>query len=462
MYKTTFNQIGINKTAMEETYSMLEKYAPVLGALTAVHPFSPELLIEEKDHYSAYYSPFDFLNSQAKLVIVGISPGLTQADMANLCAKQELNNQTCLSQVAKLAKETASFGGTLRTNLIAMLDYAGINRYLKIPSCESLFGKDCHLLHSTSVFRYPTLMNGKPISSAKGGLAEPFLKSMFEDYFVQECLEFNSQVLYFPLGTGVSELLGSLTDRGILDKQQVIDGFPHPSGTNAERVAYFLGRKDRSDLSTKTNPESIDSRKRMLLEKLARLGVLVSADAAPNSAQTKQPENKNTRAVAPAKTKVSSHPAILANTSSTSGTSNLLSPTTKFISGKAEKELNEALAKIGYTISSPKSAKTKEVCVFKGENVLAYISRKTGLSKGQAVVTVHPRNAIKLDKLIGEMEGVTIRMGKESRFISSSNYSGFNSKGYNKDIDTNEHIAAPYSVDVGSSWNKVLNLIEQI
>ncbi|WP_303045736.1 hypothetical protein [Turicimonas muris] len=36
---------------------------------------------------------------------------------------------------------------------------------------------------------------------------------------------------------------------------------PHPSGANAERIAYFLGKKKKEDLSAKTNPDKIDTEK---------------------------------------------------------------------------------------------------------------------------------------------------------------------------------------------------------
>ena len=37
--------------------------------------------------------------------------------------------------------------------------------------------------------------------------------------------------------------LRHLAGLGILDPSHILDGLPHPSGANAERVAYFLGRK---------------------------------------------------------------------------------------------------------------------------------------------------------------------------------------------------------------------------
>jgi hypothetical protein len=46
---------------------------------------------------------------------------------------------------------------------------------------------------------------------------------------------------------------------------------PHPSGANAERIAYFLGNKDRKALSEKTDPLKLDRAKTELLSRIHRL-----------------------------------------------------------------------------------------------------------------------------------------------------------------------------------------------
>jgi len=41
---------------------------------------------------------------------------------------------------------------------------------------------------------------------------------------------------------------------------------------NAERIAYFCGRKERDKLSLKTNPDSIDDRRQSLQERVRLFG----------------------------------------------------------------------------------------------------------------------------------------------------------------------------------------------
>jgi hypothetical protein len=62
-----------------------------------------------------------------------------------------------------------------------------------------------------------------------------------------------------------------LTDEGHFRPEQVLAGLPHPSGANAERIAYFLGRKEASRLSAKTNGAALDAARTALVGKVMRL-----------------------------------------------------------------------------------------------------------------------------------------------------------------------------------------------
>ena len=82
------------------------------------------------------------------------------------------------------------------------------------------------------------------------------------------------------LGKEATAVLAEMAERHRLDPDRILDGLPHPSPANAERIAYFLGTKSRDRLSAKTLPEPIDRAKRDLLAKVGRV------DAKPASAAT--------------------------------------------------------------------------------------------------------------------------------------------------------------------------------
>lgn len=59
---------------------------------------------------------------------------------------------------------------------------------------------------------------------------------------------------------------------GATPAEQVLSGLPHPSGANAERIAFFLGRKARGDLSVKVAPDRLIAARNALVEKMSKLG----------------------------------------------------------------------------------------------------------------------------------------------------------------------------------------------
>ena len=109
---------------------MFEKYIKVIQnqSFTLSQDRLPtELLIEEDGDLSVYYAPFDYINHDAKIVICGITPGFQQAILALEEASKQLR-QGATAEAAKLAaKNIASFGGPMRSNLIRLLDYIGLS-----------------------------------------------------------------------------------------------------------------------------------------------------------------------------------------------------------------------------------------------------------------------------------------------------------------------------------------------
>jgi hypothetical protein len=69
----------------------------------------------------------------------------------------------------------------------------------------------------------------------------------------------------------VTDALAWLSTQGVLDPSRVLSGLPHPSGANAERIAYFLGRKSRASLSAKTDPDKLDAARERVMKAVAAL-----------------------------------------------------------------------------------------------------------------------------------------------------------------------------------------------
>lgn len=230
------------------------------------------LLITNIGPYETFYSPFDYINEDAKVVIVGITPGMQQAKNALLKAREVLKAGGTVDQARKEAKVFASFSGAMRNNLVHMLDHIGLNQYLEIDSAQSLFHENDNLVHFTSALRYPVFKDGKNFNESPLKLKEQVMA-----WFAEEC-KILRNAIYVPLGPKVVEVLELMVGLGILKSEQVLTGLQHPSGANAERVAYFLGRKERSSLSAKTNPDTIDKAKQSVLSKMRFLTTGVESE----------------------------------------------------------------------------------------------------------------------------------------------------------------------------------------
>ncbi len=276
--------------------NQLNKHIEALRVYANGSPFCEELRIESRGNIDVYFSPFEHVNKQAKVVLVGISPGATQANIANLKASALLKTGESIDSISEKAKQSGAFSGALRNNLIRLLDYIDINSKLGIDSCGTLFTENKHLLHSTSVFRYPTLQAGKPISSAKKGLSDPLLKQMVDNCLADEVRQLPQSAFYLPMGQGVDKILLALYELGLLNRNQLLIGLPHPSGANAERIAYFLGEKPRNKLSVKTNADTIDVAKQQLLSQLNLNSSNLSGESSKRSVNTEQRPTLATKA----------------------------------------------------------------------------------------------------------------------------------------------------------------------
>ena len=186
-------------------------------------------LIKREDNIEIYYAPFDYINSKAKIMIVGITPGLQQM----LQSFEAVNEGRSLKEV----KDLSSFKGSMRTTLIKYLDALNINKKLKIKSCESLFNLDSKYLHTTSLVKYPVFDKGKNYSGVNI-LKKKLLLEFIEENFLKE-LKILQNSIIIPLGNTVSSTIDYLNTKHQLNLKCFLKGFPHPSGLNVRKNIQF-------------------------------------------------------------------------------------------------------------------------------------------------------------------------------------------------------------------------------
>src|SRR5713226_946243 len=150
---------------MSETFALFDQFAESIRSLPDRIPFAkadlltPQFRLHEEGRVQIYYAPFDYVNENAKVVLVGITPGWTQMEIAYRFARRALLDGLLPVEVCRYAKQQASFAGSMRKNLISMLDRLDLPKFLGVPSCELLFSDYGSLSHTTSVIRYPVFVN---------------------------------------------------------------------------------------------------------------------------------------------------------------------------------------------------------------------------------------------------------------------------------------------------------------
>lgn len=216
-----------------------------------------ELLLERDGPLSIFYAPFEYVNHAARIVIVGITPGSTQAINALREAQRQIRAGGAPEAICKAVKHAASFSGPMRENLVAMLEHIGLHKSLGVTSCLDLFNPSKPLAHMASLLKYPVFAAGKNYNGTPDPLKNPFLAQYVRQHFAKDAQSLPNAV-FVPLGDKVASALQQLAAEGYLDASRILNQMPHPSGANGERIAYFLGRKEKSALSKKTDSEKIE------------------------------------------------------------------------------------------------------------------------------------------------------------------------------------------------------------
>jgi len=238
---------------LEQDLNIARTYFNQIDGLSARNLLNDANLTLHRDgNIQVCYSPFDHVEKFARLVIVGITPGMTQAVNAlNALHGAKLAGKS-FEEAFRTAKMTASFSGPMRSNLIEMLDYMGVARLLNIQSTASLFEFGSSDMHFTSALRYPVFVAGKNYAGNPSMLKTPSLRNMIDTHLAEEA-KLLSNAIWLPLGPLAEEAVLHVAGKGLLERKNILVGMPHPSGANAERIAVFTGRKSPSLASKQTN-----------------------------------------------------------------------------------------------------------------------------------------------------------------------------------------------------------------
>lgn len=211
---------------------------------------APQFSLGKSGAYELRYTPFEYVNRRAKLVIVGITPGNTQLGLSYGKAQELLRQGHPDDLVLREVKKVAAFGGpSMRPNLLKMLQHFRFDQLLGIPDVGSLWGSDADLLQSTSVVPHAAYKAGKMFAgSFDEVLASPLLGECFRDCFVPSVREMEADTLFVGLGPCPEAALNWCVHHGALQRRQVLGAFCHPSSAGGSTTRYYLREVSKEEL----------------------------------------------------------------------------------------------------------------------------------------------------------------------------------------------------------------------
>ncbi|ELC8442344.1 hypothetical protein QYB59_001367 [Clostridium perfringens] len=230
-------------------YEEAIKKLPLKDKYTKEELLIDDFLVDKEGNIEIYYAPHnEYINPKAKIFIVGITPGFNQMSTAMATARKELEVSNDIKEIQYKCKVAGRFSGSLRKNIISMLNELELNEVLGITDCSELFGEKDYLLHTVSLIPYSVFVKKANYTGHTPKLIKSdFLMKYVYDNFLFEIksLDDFENILLIPLGKAVEEVLCKLQEEGFINERQILKGFPHPSGANVNRIPQLNENKDR-------------------------------------------------------------------------------------------------------------------------------------------------------------------------------------------------------------------------
>ena len=200
---------------------------------------------DSKKGLSCFYAPFDHVNYDAKIVIVGITPGRTQMNRALNTLQDGIVNNNTIDQTLKNVKQQASLSGSMRPRIIEILNKLGYAKALNIDCTSSLWSESNHLVHFCSLLKYPVFIHNKDYCGQPALFNSTELTQLVYQEFVHDLSTISPEATLVPLGEMVANVITKLRNKGLIKQhvktfQNKVIAPPHPSGANAESISLLL------------------------------------------------------------------------------------------------------------------------------------------------------------------------------------------------------------------------------
>lgn len=185
------------------------------------------------------FTPFDRVQPKAKVILVGITPGRQQWELAVDAARASLLAGGDLDDALIAASQTGGFAGPMRRNLITMLDSIGVHRALDLETAGSMFESKRGLIDGTSAILHAAFVNGRNYDGYRPPIERVPILREFVERVLAANLTMAPAALIVPLGKTAEAAVDLAAATAGVDSKRILRGFPHPSGANGGRLQQF-------------------------------------------------------------------------------------------------------------------------------------------------------------------------------------------------------------------------------
>jgi hypothetical protein len=202
---------------------------------------------KDSEGIAILWAPFDYVNPDAKLAIVGVPPGPTQAMLSyKAVLTANANREDPQARLAKIKADSSFRGAVMEHNLKSLLEHSGVAQLAGIEDIDNLWTQEAHKVHFTSTIRYPTFLHGVMYNNQIDSLRHPELKNYVERHLAEELLALPTSALIVALGSKGPKIVRHAAKVAGIDQKRVV-ALPHPSGSATGAVRDFLSeRRTRS------------------------------------------------------------------------------------------------------------------------------------------------------------------------------------------------------------------------
>ncbi|WP_439686968.1 Transposase [Cupriavidus oxalaticus] len=232
--------------------NFIEAYCSQVRLAGAVGVIARPILVAQDGMYAMHYVPCEYLNTQARLVLVSTTPGHAHVRLAASVTEELMRSHTPGRVIQRENKRRVELGGKLvRPNLIRMLDHFRVPELVGLPHAAALWNEGFEQLQPLALLPHATTRRGLVFDGPFEDLmAAPMLREVFENQFLDTVRQMRTDAFYIALGRTAWAGLRHAASRRLVAPQQLLGMMPVPARAGS-MVRYFLRELSVSDLSPK-------------------------------------------------------------------------------------------------------------------------------------------------------------------------------------------------------------------